>query len=152
MRLNQKLPGAALFAAAALFAVVVASPTANAFSFRGIDAATPAHAGPETVQTVAITRNEARQARRDIRQALRADCRNGSTRADRRECRREARSDFRNLRDEARANYRACRQDGGSRYDCRQERRAYWLGVAEGDGGGTDVPGGDGGVGDRGED
>ncbi|MEM9681829.1 MAG: hypothetical protein AAF942_01070, partial [Pseudomonadota bacterium] len=83
MRLNQRLPGTVLFAVAALVAVVVASPTANAFSFRGIDAAVPAFAGPETVQTVNITRDEARQARRDIRQALRADCRNGSTRSER---------------------------------------------------------------------
>jgi len=134
MRSFFKLPGTALLAAAALFAVVASSSTANAFTFRGMDPIAAAQNGSESVQNVAISRWDAWRARRDVVRALRSDCRDSSDdRSERRACYREAHDQLREMRHNARDAYRECRHDGGSRRDCRQAARSYWVDRAAGD-------------------
>lgn len=129
MRSFFKLPGTALLAVAALFAVAVIPSTANAFTFRADDVAATLQSGPASVQKVAISWWEARRARRDVARALREDCRNSDTRSQRRACFREARSAMREMRRTVRRNYRSCRSDS-TRWECRQEARSYWVGKA----------------------
>ena len=145
MRSFFKRPGAALFAVAALFTVVTTASTANALTIRGIEPVATLQNGPESVQTVAVSRWDAWQARRDVARALRDDCRQGDTRNQRRECFREARDQLREMQQNAREAYGECRNGGGSRYDCRQSARQYWVDQASGgDTGGGDTGGGSG--------
>lgn len=136
MRSFFKLPGTALLAVAALFAVAVAPSTANAFTFRADDVAATLQSGPESVQKVAISWWEARHARRDIARALREECRSADTRSARRECFRSARSTIRDIQRTVRRNYRACRVDN-TRRECREQARAYWVEEAATQNGGT---------------
>ena len=145
MRSFLKRPGTALLAAAALFAVITTSSTANAFTLRAHDLVATSQSGPESVQNVAVSWWDARQARRDVAQTLRQDCRNGDTRRNRRVCYRDARSEMRDLRNGARQTFRDCRTDGGNRPECRQAVWQYWINQANGGGadtGGevTDIP------------
>jgi hypothetical protein len=45
---------------------------------------------------------------------------------------------MREMRQEARSAYRDCRQSGGSRSECRQMARNYWVNRASG--GASDIP------------
>jgi hypothetical protein len=132
-------PKAALSVAAALFAATILSPsTGSAKAIDGMTAAPSAKASASTIEVAAISRSEARDARRSIRGDLRDGCRAISERPNRRVCFREAHSEMRNLRGQARGVYRDCRSSGGSRAGCREERRSFWLdqaGGSSGDGG-----------------
>jgi len=149
MRSFFKLPGTALLAVAALFAVVASPSTANAFTFRAGTLPAAAQNGPESVQTVAsINWWAARRARHNVVHALRDDCRSGDTRSQRRECYRESRNTLREMYNDARETYVDCRTDGNSRRECRQAVWQYWVGQADGgstptsgstDTGGTDT-------------
>lgn len=145
MRSFFKLPGTALLAVAALFAVVTTTSTANAFLLRDTAPVAAALNGPASIENVAVSRWEAWQARRDIARGLRSDCRQNDARSERRECFREAYGQLRNMRSEAREAYRECRNGGGSRRDCRQAARSYWVDQAAGSGGSdsSDIPGDD---------
>jgi len=150
MRSYVKLPGTALLAAAALFAVVASSSTANAFTFRAEALPATAQSGPESVQSVAVNWWDARRARHDIVHSLRDDCRSGDTRSQRQECYREARNSVREMQHDARDVYRDCRSGGGTRAECRQAVWNFWIGQANGGttsaGGDTTDTGGTGGV------
>lgn len=137
-------PKAALSVAAALFAATILSPaTGSAKAIDGMTAAPSAKASASVIEVAAISRSEARDARRSIRGDLRESCRAISERPNRRVCFREAHSEMRNLRGEARGVYRDCRSSGGSRADCREARRSFWLDQAGGSsGGGGDDSGG----------
>jgi hypothetical protein len=127
MRSFFKLPGTALLAVAALFAVAVMPSTANAFTFRADDVAATLQSGPASVQKVAsYSWWEARRARRDVARALRNDCRSSDTRSQRRECFREAWGTMWQMSRTVRRNYRECRS-GSNRWECRQQARAYWV-------------------------
>lgn len=141
MRSFVKLPGTALVAAAALFAIVASSSTANAFTFRTEALPAAVQSGPESVQSVAINWWQARQARHDVVRSLRQDCRSGNTRSQRRECYREARHTVREMQQAAHQAYHECRSGGGSRSACRQAVWDYWTSQANG--GGTDTASGD---------
>lgn len=134
---------AALSVAAALFAAAMLTPAAgSAAAIDGMNAATSAKANPSVIEVAAISRGEARNARRSIRGDLRENCRAISERPNRRVCFREAHREMRNLRGEARGIYRDCRASGGSRADCREARRSFWLDQAGGSSGGGDDSGG----------
>jgi hypothetical protein len=106
-------------------------------------AAPSAKASASVIEVAAISRSEARDARRSIRGDLRESCRAISERPNRRVCFRVAHREMRNLRGEARSLYRDCRASGGSRADCREARRSFWLDQAGGSsGGGGDDSGG----------
>ena len=141
MRSFVKRPGTALLAVAALFAVVTMASTANALPLRGIEPVAASQNGPESVQTVAVSRWEAWRARRDVARDLRQDCRDGNTRSQRRECFREARDTLREMQQAVRDAYGDCRNGGGSRRDCQQVARQYWVDAANG--GGVPDTGGD---------
>lgn len=141
MRSFFKLPGTVFVAVAALFAVVASTSTANALMLRDTAPVAAAVTGPESVEQVAVRWWEAWRARRDVVRAMRRDCRDASTRSERRECRREARNDYRDMQREAVNNYRDCRRDGNRRSECRQGVWQYWVDQANGggsSGGGTD--------------
>ena len=59
MRSFFKRRGTALLAVAALFTVFVTASTANALTIRGIDPVATQQNGPESVQTVAVSRWDA---------------------------------------------------------------------------------------------
>lgn len=139
MRSFFKLPGTALIAVAALFAVVATTSTANAFLLRDTAPVATTQNGPASIEKVAVSRWQAWRARRDIARGLRTDCRQNNARSERRECFREAYGQIRNMRNEARDAYRECRSGGGSRRDCRQAARSYWVDQAAG-GGSSDTP------------
>jgi len=122
MRSFFKLPGTALLAAAALFAVVATPSAANALTFRAEAVPAAAQSGPESVQSVAINWWDARQARHDVVSALRDDCRTTGSRRNRLQCYREAHRSLRDMQRDAHEAYRDCRGDGGNRRDCRQGR------------------------------
>ena len=147
MRSFFKLPGTVFVAAAALFAVVASTSTANAMMLRDTAPLAAAVTGPESVEKVAVRWWEAWRARRDVARALRQDCRDESTRRERRECRREAWSD---MQREARNTYRDCRTDGGRRSECRQGVWQYWVDQANGGGSSGGSTGGSTGGGDTG--
>ena len=147
MRSFVRLPGTALFAAAALFAVVASSSTANAFTFRAEAVPAAAQSGPESVQSVAVNWWDARRARHDVVQSLREDCRSSGS-GNRWQCYREARNTVREMQHDARDVYRDCRTGGGTRAECRQAVWNFWVGQANGDstpaGGDTTDTGGSG--------
>jgi hypothetical protein len=153
MRSFFKLPGTALLAVAALFAVVASTSTANAFTFRASALPAAVQNGPESVQTVAsINWWDARRARHNVVHALRDDCRSGDTRSQRRECLREMRNALHDLQEAARDTYFDCRTDGNNRRECRQAVWQYWVDQMNGgsapasdptDTGGTDTGGTD---------
>ncbi len=137
-------PKAALSVAAALFTATMLAPTtgtAKAVEGMTVAAAAPSHA---TVITVAaISRDEARNARRSIRSDLRETCRAIAEKPNRRVCFREAHREMRDLRGQARNIFDDCRARGGSRASCREARRSFWLNQAGGiSGGGGDDSGG----------
>lgn len=145
MRLNMlHLPRkAALSVAAALFAATILTPTTgNAEAIDGMNATPSAKANATAIEIAAISRSEARNARRSIRGDLRENCRAIAERPNRRVCLREAHREMRNLRGQARSIFRECRASGGSRADCREARRAFWLDQAGGSSGGGDDSGG----------
>lgn len=132
-------PKATLSVAAALFAATILAPAAGtAKAIDGMNAAPLAKANTSAIEVAAISRSEARNARRSIRSDLRENCRAISERPNRRVCFREAHREMRNLRGEARGIYRDCRSSGGSRADCREARRSFWLEQAGGGSGGGD--------------
>jgi len=127
----------ALSVAAALFAAMMLTPAAgNAAAIDGMIAAPSAKTNAAAIEIAAISRSEARNARRSIRSDLRENCRAIAERPNRRVCLREAHREMRNLRGEARGIYRDCRASGGSRADCREKRRSFWLDEAGGSAGG----------------
>ncbi len=145
MRLNLlHLPRkAALSVAAVLFAAATLAPvTGSAAAIDGMNATLSAKANATVIEIAAISRSEARNARRSIRNDLRENCRAIAERPNRRVCRREAHREMRNLRGQARNIFRECRASGGSRADCRDARRAFWLDQAGGSSGGGDDSGG----------
>lgn len=135
---------AALSVAAALFAATIFTPAAgSAKAIDGLNSVPAAKATASVIEVAAISRSEARNARRSIRGDLRDSCRAISERPNRRVCFREAHREMRNLRGQARSIYRDCRASGGSRADCREARRSFWLDQAGGSsGGGGDDSGG----------
>ena len=135
-----------MIALAALFAASMAvSKPAQASAVEGHKPAAITPTAEAALQLAAISRSEARSARRFIRSSMRTDCRQNNTGENRRACNREARNQMREYRNEARSVFQDCRSAGGSRADCRQARREYWLDRANGDTG-TDT--GTGGTGD----
>jgi len=132
MRSFFKLPGTALLAAAALFAVVATPSAANALTFRAEAVPAAAQSGPESVQSVAINWWDARQARHDVVSALRDDCRTTGSRRNRLQCYREAHRSLRDMQRDAHEAYRDCRGDGGNRRDCRQAAAQDWVDHAHG--------------------
>lgn len=135
---------AALSLAAALFAATMLSPAAgSAKAIDGMNAAPSAKASASAIEVAAISRSEARNARRSIRGDLRDGCRAISERPNRRACLREAHSEMRDLRGQARGVYQDCRSGGGSRADCREARRSFWLDQAGGSSGGGGDDSGD---------
>ena len=139
-----------VIAAAALFAAMAILPTsANANAVDRLKPTTAATNNIELIQLASISAEQARAARRSIREDLREPCRAETDRRDRRRCFRDARREWRDYRREARRTYRDCRRNDGTRRDCRQERREYWVNQANGGGDATDP--GDPGH-DRGED
>jgi len=136
---------AALSVAAALFAATMLTPAAGgATAIDGMSATPSVTPNASAVEVAAISRSEARNARRSIRGDLRENCRAIAERPNRRVCFRDAHSEMRNLRGQARNIFRECRSSGGSRADCREARRAFWLDQAGGGagGGGGDASGG----------
>ncbi len=133
----------ALSVAAALFAATMLTPAAgSATAIDGINAAPSAALNATTIEIAAISRSEARNARRSIRGDLRDNCRSIAERSNRRVCFRDAHREMRNLRGQARNIFRECRASGGSRADCREARRAFWLDQAGGSSGGGNDSGG----------
>lgn len=134
---------AALSMAAALFAATMLMPAAgSASAIEGIDTAPSATAKSSAIEIAAVSRSEARNARRSIRGDLRDNCRSISERPNRRVCFREAHREMRDLRGQARDIYRDCRANGGSREECREARRSFWLDQADGSSDGGDDSGG----------
>lgn len=135
----------ALSVAAALFAATMLTPAAgNAAAIDGLKAAPAATIKAPAIEIAAISRDEARNARRSIRGDLRDTCRSIAERPNRRICFREAHQEMRSLRGQARNIFRECRSSGGSRADCREARRAFWLDQAGGSaGGGGDATSGE---------
>lgn len=145
MRLNVlHLPRkAALSVAAALFAATIFVPaTGSAAAIDGMKPTPSAKTNASVIEIAAISRSEARNARRSIRGDMRDNCRAIAERSNRRVCFREAHREMRNLRGQARNIFRECRASGGSRADCREARRAFWLDQAGGSSGGGDDSGG----------
>lgn len=135
-------PKAAIPVAVALFAMTVLAPaTVDAKAISGMESAAATKAKASLIEVAAISRQDARNARRSIRSDLREGCRAVSERPNRRVCFREAHREMRSLRDQAREAFRDCRASGGSRSDCRQTRRNFWLDHANGGGNGDDATG-----------
>jgi hypothetical protein len=126
MRSYFKPTGTAVIAAAAFFAVVTATSTANA----------------------AISQRAVNQARHEVVQDLRDECRQNpqvDTRRERRSCARSVENTLRDLQRQAEQAERACRRAGGGRFNCEQAERQFWLDQAanNGDTSGGDTGGGD---------
>lgn len=129
MRSNMKTTGTVALAAAAFIAVLTMTSVANA---------------------AVLSRHDAREARRDVAETLRDNCRQDpqvNTRRERRECARDVRNTLRNMQREAVETYVDCRQDGNRRSECRQEARQYWVDQAAAIAGGNDGNTGGGGDG-----
>jgi hypothetical protein len=139
MRSFFKLPGTALLAVAALFAVAAAPSTANALTFRTDAVPAAVQSGPETLEAVRFDWWNARRARHNVARSAYRDCRGTRNWHARRECNREARETVREMQIGARDAYRDCRGEGGNRWECRRAVWQYWVNQATGTSDPTDT-------------